>query len=163
VVRRGRGGDRRQRGAVAVEFALVLPLLMLLVLAGIDWGYFFFVSQVAANAAREGARAGSLVPQPPIFDAALPCAGTATSVGATAAALDYLQRGRLIANSADMRLRSITCTVAPMAGFTDPQVVTVTVTYQARPASNSMSLTGYLSSALLPRAAVATAAMRVEP
>ncbi len=48
------------RGAAAVEFALVLPLLMMLVMGGIDWGFYFFQAQVVTNAAREGARAGSL-------------------------------------------------------------------------------------------------------
>jgi len=48
-------GRRRERGAVAVEFALVLPLLLLLVLGGIDWGYYFFASEVITNVAREGA------------------------------------------------------------------------------------------------------------
>jgi Flp pilus assembly protein TadG len=45
----------------AVEFALVLPVFMMLVLGAIDFGYYFFVSEVVTNAAREGARAGSVV------------------------------------------------------------------------------------------------------
>jgi Flp pilus assembly protein TadG len=51
-----------QRGAAAVEFALVLPVLLFIVLGTIDWGWYFYVSQVVTNAAREGARAGSLTP-----------------------------------------------------------------------------------------------------
>ena len=50
----------RPDAAAAVEFALVLPLLMLLVLGAVDWGYYFWVEQVVTNAAREGARAGTL-------------------------------------------------------------------------------------------------------
>lgn len=46
-----------ERGAAAVEFAILLPLF-LLVLGGItDWGRFFFTQIQLANAAREGARA----------------------------------------------------------------------------------------------------------
>jgi Flp pilus assembly protein TadG len=60
TVKRLRRFQRDTVGAAAVEFALVLPLLMLLVLGGLDWGYYFFVAQVTTNAAREGARAGSL-------------------------------------------------------------------------------------------------------
>lgn len=56
---------RCDRGAAAVEFALVLPVLLLLVLGAIDWGYFFFVQQVVTNAAREAARVGSLTPYDP--------------------------------------------------------------------------------------------------
>ncbi len=48
-----------------MEFALVLPVLLLLVLGTIDWGYFFFVQQVVTNAAREAARVGSLTPYDP--------------------------------------------------------------------------------------------------
>ncbi len=51
---------RSSYGGAAVEFAIVLPVLLLLVLGAIDWGWYFFVEQVVTNAAREGARAGSL-------------------------------------------------------------------------------------------------------
>lgn len=51
---------RRQRandhGAAAVEFALVLPLLMALVMGIIQYGWYFFVANNASAAAREGAR-----------------------------------------------------------------------------------------------------------
>ena len=51
---------RGERGAELLEFALVLPLL-LLVLAGIlDMGLLFKDYQVVTNAAREGARMASL-------------------------------------------------------------------------------------------------------
>lgn len=46
----------RERGAAAVEFALVAPLLVLLVLGSIEFGWFFFSQANVANAAREGAR-----------------------------------------------------------------------------------------------------------
>jgi Flp pilus assembly protein TadG len=51
----------KDRGVAAVEFALLLPILLLLTLGAIDWGYFFYVKQRIVNAAREGARAGTLV------------------------------------------------------------------------------------------------------
>ena len=51
---------RSERGAELLEFALVLPLL-LLVLAGIlDMGFLFKDYEVVTNAAREGARMASL-------------------------------------------------------------------------------------------------------
>lgn len=52
--------QHHERGAAAVEFGLVLPLLMLVLMGILDWGYYFFVSQIVTNAAREGARAGSV-------------------------------------------------------------------------------------------------------
>jgi Flp pilus assembly protein TadG len=42
----------RSKGAVAVEFALVLPLFLLMVFGTIDFGYFLYVSEVVTNAAR---------------------------------------------------------------------------------------------------------------
>ena len=44
------------RGASAVEFALVLPLLTVLVFGIIDFGYFFGQFNEVRHAAREGAR-----------------------------------------------------------------------------------------------------------
>lgn len=70
------------RGATAVEFALLLPLLLLLVLGTIDWGYYFYLREVVVNASREGARTGTLY-----------VAGGLTE--AEAAARDYLTRGAL--------------------------------------------------------------------
>jgi Flp pilus assembly protein TadG len=52
------------RGAAAVEFALVLPILMLLCLGAIEWGFHFFQREIIVNAAREGARAGSIADAP---------------------------------------------------------------------------------------------------
>ena len=45
-----------ERGAELVEFALVLPLLLLLVLGIVDFGFLFQRFEVVTNAAREGAR-----------------------------------------------------------------------------------------------------------
>lgn len=48
-----------QRGAAAVEFALVLPLLALVLFGMIEFGLLFYNQQVLINASREGARAGT--------------------------------------------------------------------------------------------------------
>jgi Flp pilus assembly protein TadG len=47
-----------QKGVAAVEFAIVLPFLVLLVFGTIDFGLMFYNKQVLTNASREGARAG---------------------------------------------------------------------------------------------------------
>jgi Flp pilus assembly protein TadG len=51
---------RSERGAELVEFALVLPLLLVLIGGIIDFGFLFQRYEVVTNAAREGARLGSL-------------------------------------------------------------------------------------------------------
>ncbi|QDC26534.1 pilus assembly protein [Georgenia yuyongxinii] len=51
---------RSQRGASAVEFALVSPVLIVLVLGIIDFGLYINAASVVGNAAREGVRVASL-------------------------------------------------------------------------------------------------------
>jgi Flp pilus assembly protein TadG len=78
-----RGG---QDGAVAVEFALIFPILALLVVGIIQFGIIWSEYQVMQGAAREGARCAavqaagfsSCVPQDRV-DAALPGGYTRTS------------------------------------------------------------------------------------
>jgi len=47
-----------QKGGALVEFAIVLPLLVVLVMGIIEFGLLCYNKQVIANASREGARAG---------------------------------------------------------------------------------------------------------
>lgn len=48
---------RHEHGASIVEFAIVLPLLLLLIGGMIDFGRLFYTEVMITNAAREGARA----------------------------------------------------------------------------------------------------------
>jgi hypothetical protein len=49
----------RERGAALVEFALVLPVLMLLVFGAFEYGMFFKDYLTVSNTTRTGARVGS--------------------------------------------------------------------------------------------------------
>ena len=49
-------GDRRERGAALVEFAFVLPVLLLLILGIIDFGRAYGAKQELIHATREGVR-----------------------------------------------------------------------------------------------------------
>jgi Flp pilus assembly protein TadG len=55
-----------ERGTALVELALVLPLLLVVIAGIVDFGFAFQRYEVITNAAREGARLGSL----PGYDAA---------------------------------------------------------------------------------------------
>ena len=51
----------RDRGAAAVEFALIVPVLILLIFGSIEFGLYVQALTMTENAAREGVRLGSLV------------------------------------------------------------------------------------------------------
>jgi Flp pilus assembly protein TadG len=62
---------KTQSGQSAVEFALVLPLLLILLLGILEFGLVLYDKAVITNAAREGARAGvvAMNPRPTLGDA----------------------------------------------------------------------------------------------
>jgi Flp pilus assembly protein TadG len=49
---------KEEKGAALVEFAIVVPLLLLLVFGIIEFGVMIFDTTMLTNASREGARAG---------------------------------------------------------------------------------------------------------
>jgi Flp pilus assembly protein TadG len=132
----------RQRGAAAVEFALVFPVLLLVVLGAIDWGWFFFIDQLVTNCAREGARAGTLLPPKPSSTD-----GAAETAAERAGNL-FLEKVKLIPpgfNSTYVDATAIT--------VDGEDAIQVVVTFPVG------SLTGFLSN-VMPANARATAVMR---
>lgn len=59
---------KNQDGASAVEFALVLPILILVVFAIIEFSVALYDKAMITNASREGARAGIVFRLPPVTD-----------------------------------------------------------------------------------------------
>lgn len=51
---------RLRRGSQAVEFALVLPVLVTMLLALVDYGWFFLRQALVVNSVRESLRFGSM-------------------------------------------------------------------------------------------------------
>ena len=57
-----------RRGAMAIETALLFPLLVLLLFGMIEFGLYVYNWQVLTNASREGARAGIVQAEPRVSD-----------------------------------------------------------------------------------------------
>src|SRR3954453_23710032 len=72
---RRHGSARDERGAAAVEFALVTPLLLVILFGIVDYGIWFSDSISARQAVRDGARAGPI-------DSLGACATTVTGTDA---------------------------------------------------------------------------------
>jgi Flp pilus assembly protein TadG len=135
---------RSSRGAVALEFALFVPVLLLLIAAAIDYGWCLYVIEVTGNAAREGARAGTLYTALPKDDAAATqdahdtAVAYLTSVGLSNCAVAQPTTGNL--NGSVSIIVNVTCPLSPNAG--------------------QPSLSGFLRPPLIPTGAVARAEMR---
>jgi Flp pilus assembly protein TadG len=63
--RKSRGRARDEAGIAAIEFALFLPLLLILLLGIIDFGMLMTSRAGLVNASREGVRAGIILTDPP--------------------------------------------------------------------------------------------------
>jgi Flp pilus assembly protein TadG len=110
---------RSERGAELVEFALTLPLLLLLVLGIIEFGFLFQEYEVVTNAAREGARVGALIPS-----------AQYTTTEAEARITDYMQAGGLDMTQATPAPTVTTAQVAITGTTKCFTAVTATATYQ---------------------------------
>ena len=78
-------GSTNQRGAAAVEFALLLPVLIMVLFGIIEFGVALSRQQVLATASREGARLGirQSVPRPTAADIQALARRVFTQAGAT--------------------------------------------------------------------------------
>ena len=56
-------GLKNQRGSVAVEFGLLLPVLAVMLFGIVDFGRMLWFKEVLVNATRDGARYGTLFDQ----------------------------------------------------------------------------------------------------
>lgn len=59
-MRRGRSQRGARRGAAVVEFAVVTPLLLMMIFGVMEFGWAFMVHETLTNAAREACRVGVL-------------------------------------------------------------------------------------------------------
>jgi Flp pilus assembly protein TadG len=81
---------KSQRGQTIVEFAFILPLLVLIVIGIIDFSILFYDKAVITNASREGARQGSIFRSNGTSGAYEPLPVGDNASGITKAVNDYL-------------------------------------------------------------------------
>jgi Flp pilus assembly protein TadG len=106
-----------QEGASAIEFAIVLPLLMMVLFGIIEFSIAFYDKAMITNASREGARAG-IVLKPAPRDAATEDTEVENKV-------NYYLAGKLITlGTANTPVVAIN-----REGFSTGDSLTVTVTY----------------------------------
>ena len=111
--RRGRRTGRREEGQAIVEFALLLPIFLLLVLGVVEFGRAWNAYQVVTDAAREGARTAVV-------------ADTNSVATVYRKIDDALNRGRLNAASATRSVSPITPWPSPTG---TPIVVSISYPY----------------------------------
>lgn len=153
---RGHSRRRSDAGAAAVEFALVLPILLLLVFGIITWGMIFAAQLSLNSSARDAARAGVVQP---LLGSAMSCDAIAQAArsGATTMGLSDTTKIKVTVSG---KSGGTVCTLAGAAattngsihlctGSTVGQQLTVVLSYTAKslvplapPSSIDLSATG---------------------
>ncbi len=103
--------NRRRRGVAAVEFAVVAPVLILLIFGILEFGRLVMVQQVLTNASREGARRAILE--------------QTTSSEIESVVNDYLTSASISGATVTVSPSSLNST-----GFGDPVTVRVSVPFE---------------------------------
>ena len=104
-----------KRGAAAVEFAIILPLLLVLLFGIIEFSIMFYDKAVITNASREGARAGIVFDNPRISAAQI-----------QSVVQDYAENRLLTFGTPDLKIQSPT--ICSASG--DELMVTVSYKYE---------------------------------
>lgn len=108
--------DRKERGAVAVEMAIVLPLLLLILLGIIEFGRALNVQVSLTQAAREGARYAAIH----YSEAGLDVSGTALAAAPALAGLGVtVTSNATICTSGANVTVTTKVTLTSMTGFLD--------------------------------------------
>lgn len=123
-MRKLRGFRRDERGALIVEFGLIVPILFILVFGIVDFGRAYFTMNNLAAAVREGARYGAVFEDP--------SAGTnPASIKQAVVDFSYAFGG------AKLTAPNVTTAMDKTAG-----TLTVTATYTFRPITPLVNLIG---------------------
>lgn len=134
---RNESGGRQRQGAAAVEFAIVLPVLVTILLGATDFGRFYYSAIAVTNAARAGAAYGCMNP--------LSNAGSTTAwqTGVTSAVTDELSQSTAI-NTANLTVTATSVTESSGLNRVSVQVTypfTTAVSWSYIPSSFNLTQT----------------------
>ena len=133
------------RGAALIEFVLVAPLFLMLMLGAIDWGWYFVLRETVVNATREGARVASVQDDPP----------SQSEDAAVTAVEAYLRR--LGAAAVPVRSPEVDLCAVDVPGVATPvSAVSVRLANYPSPAISGLSMT------LVPATITVQTVMRLE-
>jgi Flp pilus assembly protein TadG len=107
----------RERGAVAVEFAIILPVLLLLIMGIIEFGRVYNTQISLTHAAREGVRVMAISNNPATARAAT--INAATSIKPALTNADIAVTPTLCSTGAKATV-TISYTLSSMTGFAGP-------------------------------------------
>nr|EUJ13980.1 membrane protein [Ralstonia solanacearum P673] len=125
---------RRMQGAAGVEFALVFPLLLLVVFGIVEFGAAWYDKSVITNASREAARAGV------VFSSPVPSTTKIQTV-----ATNYCQNRLVTFGSATNCTASVSPAATCTAGTGNQLTVTVAYTFTGLVLGKLAPFTGSLA------------------
>ncbi|CAJ0776273.1 hypothetical protein LMG19083_00139 [Ralstonia psammae] len=125
---------RKMRGAAGVEFALVFPILLLVVFGIVEFGAAWYDKAVITNASREAARAGV------VFSSPVP-----TSTKIQSVATNYCQNRLVTFGAASNCTASVSPTTTCTAGSGNQLIVTVSYTFTGLVLGHLAPFTGSLA------------------
>jgi len=136
----------RQRGVAAIEFALILPFMTVLILAMCDYGYYFYIGINATEAARATAAQASSTAAAMYAGAGVPtCTDLLISnVTGTAAGAPSLTAAAYMTTSVSAAIgldttATVNCTMVPQVGVPGGRPLWgVVVTVDFPPASGKL-------------------------
>jgi Flp pilus assembly protein TadG len=127
AIHRIRKARQRSKGGAAVEFALILPLLLVLVFGVIEFSLALYNKMVITNASREAARAGIVLRTPRL-----------TKDQITKVATDYC--GNNLITFGKSNVPKVNVDNSAGTNFGNPLTVTVDVNYAGMGLGNALSV-----------------------
>ena len=122
----GRRGRRRTRGQALVEFSLILPVFILVLSGILEFGVLLYSRITIINAAREGARAASIVSDPTTIPTVVTGRVKAVATGLTTTSPTMT----IAASCVAIATSPGPCTYATTTSSQPGDAVSVTVNYQ---------------------------------